>query len=247
MKPINNKPDHVSLCLTDGDVICYRAAYATTDKPAYEAFDVVDQLMSHIISETVHFETDDCFKVYLTGKGNHRYNIAVTAEYKGNRKAKPKPENLQPARDYITQNYNTFITTGCEADDAIAMATVGQPPENTVIVSSDKDFKTIPCWLFDFTKSTWHYSTEEMALKFFYTQVLTGDSADNIKGLYKIGPKKAEAILEGCTTEEELFNAVLKAYQEHPETKDNALVRLIESGQLLHLQRYKGELWCPPK
>jgi len=234
------KPDHVSLALVDADVICYRAAYATTGKPVYEAFDVVDQLMSHIISETVHFETDDCFKVYLTGKGNHRYNIAVTAEYKGNRKGKPKPENLQPARDYVIENYNTFVTAGCEADDAIAIDTVGRDPNETVIVSVDKDFMTVPCWMYNFVTGEWHFSEPWEALVFFYTQILTGDAADHIKGIDRVGPVKAAKILEGATSEQDLYKRVLEAYEGNAE-------RVLENGRLLHLQRHKGEMWCPPE
>lgn len=236
---MTDRPKHVSLCAVDGDVICYRAAFATQGKMPFEAQDVVDQLMGYIISETVHFTTDDCFKVFLTGKGNHRYNIAVTAEYKGNRKDKPKPDNLQPARDYLVENYNTVITSGCEADDMIAMATVGHPPEETVIVSTDKDMKTVPCWMFNFVKGTYEFSSPWESLVFFYTQILTGDDADNIKGLMGIGPKKAAKILEGATTELELYERCVKAYEGNT-------ARVLENGRLLHLQRFKGELWCPP-
>ncbi len=77
-------------------------------------------------------------------------------------------------------------------------------------------------------------------LLFFYTQVLTGDNADNIKGLYGVGPKKAAKLLEGCETEQDLYVAVLQAYAGDED-------RVIENARLLWLRRYEGQLWEPPK
>jgi 5'-3' exonuclease len=69
---------------------------------------------------------------------------------------------------------------------------------------------------------------------------LTGDNADNIKGLYGIGPKKAEKLLAGCDTEESMWEVVVKAY-------DNDIDRIIENARLLWLRRYENELWEPPQ
>ena len=46
----------------------------------------------------------------------------------------------------------------------------------------------------------------------FFTQALTGDTSDNIKGIKGIGPKKAEKLLAGLTTEEDLYDAVQFQY-----------------------------------
>ena len=77
--------------------------------------------------------------------------------------------------------------------------------------------------------------TPESAIKHFYTQCLTGDRSDNIKGIEKIGPKKAEKILKGCVTEEELFKAVRKAYDNDAEFLMNARV--------LWIRRKENEDW----
>ena len=76
-------------------------------------------------------------------------------------------------------------------------------------------------------------------IKFFYTQILTGDSADNIHGIPQVGPKKAERILKDASTEEDLWDAVLKAW-------DGDVDRVVENARLLWLRRYEGELWQPP-
>jgi len=81
---------------------------------------------------------------------------------------------------------------------------------------------------------------EDDTLYTFYTQVLTGDRVDNIPGLHGIGPKKAEKILKGCKTEDQLYEAVLKAY-------DNNEEYLCEQAQLLWIRRKPNQLWRKPR
>lgn len=52
-------------------------------------------------------------------------------------------------------------------------------------------------------------------LKFFYSQILTGDSADNYRGILGLGKTAALNALDGCTSEKELYNAVLSLYKKH--------------------------------
>lgn len=237
---MSSKPKYISKVLTDGDVVAYRASASAENDLVEEAYNKVDDLMGYIIQETISFPTEHSFKVYLSGKSNFRYTVAKTHGYKASRSGKPKPIHLGAAREYLVKEYGAVISSGCEADDLIAMEAVKGDPESTVIASIDKDFLTVPCWMFNFTKGTWTYSTEWDSLKYFYEQVLTGDAVDNIKGIFRVGPVKAKKILEGAATEEELFQKVLDAYEGDFE-------RVVENGQLLHLQRYKGELWEPPK
>jgi 5'-3' exonuclease len=93
---------------------------------------------------------------------------------------------------------------------------------------------------YNFVKNERYYITESQAIKNFYRQLLTGDRTDNIPGLAGIGPKKAEKILQDCETEQELYKAVLKAY-------DGNVEYLTEQGQLLWIRRKDNELWEPPK
>jgi len=65
---------------------------------------------------------------------------------------------------------------------------------------------------------------------------LTGDTVDNIKGIYKVGPKTAEKMLDSCKTEQELYETCVKAY-------DGSHEKVLENGRLLWLRRYEDELW----
>ncbi len=251
---MTDKPKRVSKVIVDGDVLVYRAAFATQDKPPQEAEDVIDQIMDYVIAKTVVFPHGSNFYCWLTGRGNFRYDIAKTQEYKGNRRDTVKPSHYNHVRDYLQEKWGAQVTEGCEADDAISIEAYSGPLDTTVIVSVDKDFDTVPCWRFNFTKDEFIKNTPESALRFFYEQVLTGDRVDAILGIYGVGPKKAQKILVDSTDEQEMFQKCVDAYKistesalVNPEDRDQwAYERVLENCRLLHLQEYEGELWEPP-
>jgi len=234
------RPKRITKAIVDGDVLVYRAAFATQDKPPEEAENVINQLMDYVIGQTIMFPHGDNFFVWLTGRGNFRYDLAKTQEYKGNRRDNVKPAHYQHIREYLQTEWGAQVTEGCEADDAISIEAYRGDLESTVIVSVDKDMLTIPCWNFNFVTSTWVKNTHWESLLFLYEQILTGDRTDNIIGIHGIGPKKAQKILEGATTEKELFQRCVEAYEGRVE-------RVIENGRLAHLQKYEGEIWEPPE
>lgn len=49
-------------------------------------------------------------------------------------------------------------------------------------------------------------------LKFFYAQLLTGDTVDNIKGCPRVGPVEAVKVLQNLSTEAEMLDAVSNLY-----------------------------------
>lgn len=65
------------------------------------------------------------------------------------------------------------------------------------------------------TPSTAIEDLKGTGLKFFYSQIITGDMADNYKGLKGKGATLALSVLDNCTTERQLYEATLKCYQEH--------------------------------
>src|SRR5699024_1694780 len=84
---------------------------------------------------------------------------------------------------------------------------------------------------------------------FFYAQMLTGDSVDNIPGCKGIGPAKAYDILTDEERDENLRERVLKEY-ERVYGEDKGWDIFNEQGQLLWLVRkikYDGEpeYWYP--
>ena len=80
--------------LIDGDIIAYRAAFATQDLTERDAEEKVDDLIEYILDQTIDlpFPSPEDYETYLTGKTNFRHDIAKSHPYKGNRSAAEKPE-----------------------------------------------------------------------------------------------------------------------------------------------------------
>lgn len=160
-----------------------------------------------------------------------RESIAVTKPYKGTR-AGTKPFHYENLTAYIIGTYEFRVSNGLEADDLICMDQFSALGDNdTIICTRDKDLRMCPGW---------HYGWEcgkqpsfgptlvdnrgqitltpkgikGTGLKFFFSQMLTGDTVDNIPGCAKIGPAKAFAILEGCNTRRDHERAVIEAYKQ---------------------------------
>ena len=225
--------------LIDGDIICYRASFSAQDGTPQEAHQKADDLIEYIWEKTIDipFPSPDDYHVYLTGKNNFRTEVGKSAPYKGNRKSE-RPIHLNYVRDYLQEKYPCTMSEGEEADDLIAIEATNLGPD-TVIASIDKDFMQVPCRHYNFLKGQWVTVEEFDGLKFFYSQILTGDAVDNIIGLYRVGPKTAEKMLKDCKTEQELYKACVDAY-------DGDVDRVLENARLLWLRRYVGEMWSPP-
>lgn len=224
--------------LLDGDIIVYRAAFSTEGMEPEDAEHKAEELIEEIMEATMFDPDPDALLVFITGPDNFRYEIATIAPYKGNRSASAKPQHFYHLRDYLVSEWDAEVSQGEEADDLIAKAATRLGP-SSIIASVDKDFMQVPCKFYNFGKKEFIEVTEFEGLTFFYTQILTGDRADNIKGLAGIGPVKAKRIIEGATTEQELYDKVLAAY-------DGDLDALIENARLLWLRREDDELWLPP-
>lgn len=222
--------------LIDADPLAYRAVFSKGDT-LDGVVDKIDELYQQIIESVVYeFGDDDLeYHSYLTGKNNFRYDICK--DYKAQR-PKEKPTFLDFARSHIMDKHGAILTDGEEADDAIAIMATKHYPD-AIIVSIDKDFKQVPSLNYNPVKDVWDRVDHWNGLRFFYTQLLVGDRVDNIHGVFKIGPVKAEKILDGATTEKELWERCLEAYE-------GDIDRAVMNGRLLWLRRHEGQLWEPP-
>ena len=221
--------------LIDADIVAYRAAYSTEGMTPEDAEDRVDELLGYILEDTTFDGSPR--ELFLTGSGNFRNDIAVTAPYKGNRKGTERPEFLGHVREYMVDHWDAVVSEDEEADDLIAIRATELHP-NCVVASVDKDFLQVPGWHYNTRTREVRFVDDWEGLKFFYTQILTGDRADNIMGLKGIGPKRAEKLLHEATTEQELLTVCLNSYA-------GDMKRVLENGRLLWLRREVGQIWHP--
>jgi len=225
------------IALLDSDILAYRIGFACEAENVSVAKSRIDKSITDILLDCDHgdFFYDE-WKLFLTGSNNFRKEVATTAVYKGNRTA-PKPKHLPALRKHMIEEWAAVVAEGQEADDAIAIEGT-KYGDSCIMVSLDKDFNQIPGWHYNFVKKKHYYVDKAEGDRFFYTQILTGDSADNIIGLHMVGPVKAAKILKDKTTEREMYDACVEAY-------GNA-DRVLENARLLWLRRYDNELWVPP-
>lgn len=222
--------------LIDGDILTYRAAFSCEDQPLEDACDKIDCMVEDIMAATSFDMFSENYEMFITGKGNFRYDIQET--YKQNRSGKPKPEHLPGLRDYLVEAHNAKVSVDQEADDDIAIRATELGP-NAIIASIDKDFLQVPCRHYNLNKKTTVKVDEFEGLVFFYTQILMGDKADNIFGIKGVGPVKAGKMLFNKKTEYELYLSCIAAYEFDEE-------KVVENARLLWLRREEGQVWQPP-
>lgn len=186
--------------------------------------------------------TDFDVKMYLSGKENFRNEVATTRPYKGNRDRTHRPTYEQEIRQFIKSTWDTYEAENEEADDLLGIAQTHYGPEDSVIISLDKDLDQIPGLKYNFMHDVRYNVSEEEAMYNFYQQLLTGDSTDNIPGLPGIGPGKAKKALHGLESEDALLNECCRMYQVHS-GKEDWQTYMKEQGQLLWIRREPGQLW----
>ena len=249
--------------LIDGDIIAFQAASAT-EQPvkwdedlwtlhAYESDgqDYIKKKLDKIMEQT----GADYFKIYLTGSENYRTDVLPS--YKGNRKDVRKPLTLKPLKQWLIDEYKAVLREPFEADDLMGIR--GSDGSDTIIVSEDKDLKTVPCKFFNPAKPKEGVLTisEADADRWFLTQVLTGDATDNYKGCPKIGPVAAERIIHRASLQAtdlhlrnvSIWAAIVEAYEKAGMTEDDAITqarcaRILRAGDITN--EGKILLWNPP-
>jgi DNA polymerase-1 len=227
------------IALLDADTMAYRAAAACEDETAVAACNTVDSIVTNALLSCDYADRwYDQWQLFLTGDTNFRKSIAVTAPYKGNR-TQPKPKHLKSVKKHLQKHWKAVVADNEEADDLIAIEAT-KLQHLCCIISVDKDFKQIPTHFYNYVKREHLFITPDEAIRFFYQQVLMGDSADNIIGIRGVGPVKAAKMLEEANTEVDMFNVCVEAYEGNVD-------RVVENGTLLWLRRIKGELWKPPQ
>ena len=208
--------------LIDQDLLCYRCAASAENDDLGIAIYRIDELLDNILTKT----GATSYRAFLTGPNNFRKQIYP--EYKANR-TQPKPRHLEDLRVYSLEKLNAEIApANLEADDALAI----NQTEETIICSLDKDLLQVPGRHFSWEingkgwskPDTFIDQTELEGLRLFYKQCIKGDPSDNVKGIPGIGAKGADKLLDKCNTDEEMFKAVRKAYDNDAEFIMNASV-----------------------
>lgn len=217
----------------DGDYFAYSCAGNDDTPPAFCRRAVIDRLQNaqmavgaeHVI---IHLSARN------TTKGE-RGHIATVKPYQGNREGARRPRNWQFLREYLESLPNIVLSTHREADDSIAAA-AWKKPDAVAIYTADKDMRQLPGthveWktyaiirvpanTYDVRRVDADGFDVAYGTRWFWMQMLMGDTADNIPGLPQwvengkrqlVGPVTAETLLDGIDNNEDACLRVLKGY-----------------------------------
>jgi DNA polymerase-1 len=191
---------------------------------------------------------------------NFRKEVLPTYKYK--RKSVRKPVAYHALKKWAQEEYHCEMWPKLEADDVLGiLATTGKkhPNQELIIVSEDKDLKTIPGKLY--RKGELLQIPEGEADYWFMYQTLIGDITDGYKGCPKIGDKTAEKLLTPFILELDhkyhtmhfdlkgAWKAVVQAYEKQGLTEADALQQA-RCARILRATEWNPEtkqlkLWTP--
>lgn len=209
------------IALIDADILPYEFGNMRQLENPDELlpFDITRHLVDERIQLILKATGSDSCKLYLTDSAsNFRIKEATILPYKGNR-PQEKPPQWEEVRQHLIDNWGAEVVRGMEADDALGIETCKQTePMSVVLCSRDKDLHMIPglhySWPCGSQKENLWYINDLDSYKFFYTQLLTGDSTDNILGLYGVGKKSAAVLsVNQANSTAEMYEIVYTEYR----------------------------------
>ena len=179
--------------------------------------------------------------------GNFRERIAVTHKYKGNRDMAHRPTHMKALQEYLVKEWGAVYAVGQEADDELGIGATDDP--DSIICSYDKDLRQVPGKHYDWVREVEFNVSKKEGSRAFYSQVLSGDTTDNIHGLRGVGPVTASKMLADCSSSRDCWEVVLNAYRDQ-ESEDRGFsgeARALENARLCWVRRKKDEIWEPPQ
>lgn len=236
------------IALIDGDILIYTVAHQceteidwgddmwTLHSDAKEARQRVDL-------DIMRFrEATGCKHIRIALSSPMNFRHSFWPDYKMNRKGTRKPLCYRDLRNYLVSVWRAKIMPYLEADDLIGMWAT-EAPGRRVIVSADKDFRTIPGRIYNPSQPNLgiYEVSEEQADRNHLIQTLTGDRTDGYPGCPGIGEVRAERLADGG------WPAVVEAYAKEGLSEEYALVQARCARILRHgdYTRRKVRLWTP--
>lgn len=221
------RADGGRLAVMDADIFCYQAIMEALIETeigddqwtwTIDAKSTTATIAARVV-ETADFLHAEQIVLCFGSVSNWRKRIM--GEYKKNR-SKRKPLGWASIVASLRSQFMCVSRPFLEADDvaglihtAPSLDFLGLPDLETVVVSEDKDYRTLPGLLHNprAEKQTLEQIGESDADLAHMTQALTGDTTDGYKGCPGVGPVKAAKIL-GAVGRDEWWRAIVAIYAE---------------------------------
>ena len=241
--------------LIDGDHLAFTAACAeeqvvewdtnvwTTHSFLSDATKVVETKLQGFIDIAEDQNVVMTFSSYPT------FRHEIYQDYKANRITKRKPTVFKPLIEWMEQEWESIRYANCEGDDVLGILATSKTYDDPVIVSVDKDMRTIPCKLL--AGDDLELITKRQADRNWMKQACSGDPTDNYKGIPGVGSVGADKILGDSIKLDDMWEKVVEAYKKQKLTYADALLNARLSRILrqedINLNTGKIKLWSPKK
>ena len=223
------------ILLLDADFMAYQAAATVknldTAVRRFQTLVETQRFLVHAETVRVHLTESDCQKL-------RRFDYPTVKPYQANRDGKAKPPLLSPLRRAIPtldweSHWSIHSWRDREADDGLMMDSCIFG-DNAIMVSGDKDLNITPgpLWIadegridyiedrFGWIKRKELTSQSKVVghgTKFYWAQMLMGDTADNVQGIIRLNGKTCGAVgaynaLKDITRESDAAEFILRAY-----------------------------------
>ncbi len=241
------------ILLVDADVVAYMCASAAEravdDGEGYwtwycDFYEVQAAIDAHLTQLQDELNADEV-KLCLTDSAqNFRKNVLPS--YKSNRAMVKKPVVLKPVREWLIEERGAYLRPNLEGDDVMGiLATWPKLKGEKIIVSIDKDMKTIPGLYYRDSKTGIVEISHAEADRWHLYQTLIGDQTDGYKGCPGCGPVKANKLLDDDCS----WDTVVQSYEKAGLTEDYALqqarvARILRASDY-DFQNKRPILWTP--
>jgi hypothetical protein len=145
------------------------------DKTEDELKQSADDLMNKILTNGGF----DGYIAYIKGVHTITDRRTINDDYKQNRN-KESPKWWSFVKDYLILNWNVIPVDFMEVDDAVNITRL--QISDSYICAIDKDLLTLHGTHYNWSKNQWVEVDKQQADEAFWTDCITGQAGDNIKG-----------------------------------------------------------------
>ena len=218
--------------VVDGSLFVYRIATALEEPTRWEddiwTLHADAKLGKRVIDTTLgNYKTKLNYnKIIIAEDHKDNFRHSLYPEYKSHRKKVRKPIIVKPLKEYLKENYESVSLPGLEGDDVCGiLATKPGNKDKIVVLSGDKDMRTIPGIHHFIHDDSTEVVDEKTANYNFMYQTLVGDLTDGFGGCPTIGGVKASRVLANKKDLPEMWEAVVAEYEKQKLDKKYALTQ----------------------
>ena len=220
--------------LFDADMVCFKVCAAvekeidwgdglwTLHADADEAQNKIDATVRDLTMKVLDkLNYEGTYEIVMCFSDDVNFRKKLYPLYKANRIGKRKPVCYRGVVEWVKSEYTAYQRDGLEADDCLGILST-MNPGNAVIISGDKDFKSVPGMFYDYLHGVLYEIDQDDADKAHLYQTLIGDTADNYPGCPGVGEKTAEKLF---MTDGVSWDTVVKQFEKKGLTEEDAILQ----------------------